>query len=196
MVGGMKQELVRFGVAMEGELLAELDQLAEERGCTRSELLRDLARKEVSRAARTQRVPAVAAVTLVYNHHVRNLSERLTAIQHDLGEQVRSTMHVHLDAENCLEVVVLRGRSDLLRGAAERMLATKGVSHGGWEMVTERGLRGEREKEKENEKVYGHVHVDVYQKGDAHAHAHDHDHDRGRRRVGVGRKKAGARKRG
>jgi CopG family nickel-responsive transcriptional regulator len=168
MVDRMKQELVRFGVAMEGELLAELDQLAEARGCTRSELLRDLARKEVARAAIVQHVPAVAAVTLVYNHHVRNLSERLTAIQHDLGEQVRSTMHVHLDAVNCLEVIVLRGRSDLLRGAAEQMLATRGVSHGGWEMVTEKALRGK--KEKGNEKGNEHE----------HEHAHAHEHKRGR----------------
>lgn len=175
MVRRMKQELVRFGVAMEGELLGELDQLAQERGCTRSELLRDLARREVARAARTQRVPAVAAVTLVYNHHVRNLSERLTAIQHDLGEQVRSTMHVHLDAENCLEVIVLRGRSDLLRGAAERMLATRGVSHGGWEMVTERALRGKRDGEGERGGVGEHEHE--------HEHAHEHAHAHGRRKV-------------
>jgi hypothetical protein len=85
------------GVAMEAELLAELDALALARGCTRSELLRDLARTEVARSTSRERVPAVAAVTLVYNHHVRLLSERLTSIQHELGESVRSTMHVHLD---------------------------------------------------------------------------------------------------
>jgi CopG family nickel-responsive transcriptional regulator len=176
---GMKQELVRFGVAMEAELLGELDLLAGTRGCTRSELLRDLARTELARAARQQRVPAVAAVTLVYNHHVRHLSERLTEIQHELGDQVRSSMHVHLDIENCLEVIVLRGRSDQLRDAAEKMLATRGVSHGGWELVTEKALKamrgtkgGEAKKKKGKGKGKGksaHAHV--------HAHEHEHEHD-------------------
>lgn len=161
----MKQDLVRFGVAMEAELLAELDQLAQARGCTRSELLRDLARTEVSRAAKTERVPAVAAVTLVYNHHVRLLSERLTTIQHDLGEAVRSTMHVHLDSENCLEVIVMRGRADQLRDAAERMLATRGVSHGGVELVSEKSLRAHR-----HEHHHEHPH-------EPHHHPHDHDHE-------------------
>src|SRR5580704_3352224 len=75
----MKDNLVRFGVAMESSLIEELDALAKIRGCNRSELLRDLTRAEVSRTALNERVPAFAAVTLVYNHHVRELSERLTA---------------------------------------------------------------------------------------------------------------------
>jgi CopG family nickel-responsive transcriptional regulator len=158
----MKSELVRFGIAMEPGLLEQLDQLAEARGCTRSELLRDLARAEVSRANARERVPAVAAVTLVYNHHVRELSERLTSIQHDLGDQVRSTMHVHLDHDNCLEVIVLRGRSDELRAAAERMLGTRGVSHGGVELVTESALAP--------------AHGQRHQHG--HGHPHDHSHAR------------------
>lgn len=151
----MKQELVRFGVAIEPELLADLDALAKARGCTRSELLRDLARNEVARSATRKRVPAVAAVTLVYNHHVRQLSERLTDIQHELGEQVRSTMHVHLDHENCLEVIVLRGPSDQLRAASERMLGTRGVTHGGIELVAESALAASR----------------------SHRHDHTHEHD-------------------
>ena len=73
----MKDSLVRFGVAMESSLIEQLDTLAELRGCNRSELLRDLTRAEVSRTALAKGVPAFAAVTLVYNHHVRELSERL-----------------------------------------------------------------------------------------------------------------------
>lgn len=156
----MKSDLVRFGVAMEAELLAEFDRLAERRGTTRSELLRDLARREVAGAATQASVPAVAAVTLVYNHHVRLLSERLTAIQHELGDAVRSTMHVHLDHDNCLEVIVMRGRSDHLRSAAEHMLGTRGVTHGGLEMVTERALAASRS----------------HRLHDGHAHEHDHTH--------------------
>jgi CopG family nickel-responsive transcriptional regulator len=136
----VKENLVRFGVAMETNLVAEIDKLAEARGCNRSELLRDLARAEVGRTSLQDRVRAFAAVTLVYNHHVRELSEKLTALQHDLGDQVRSTMHVHLDREHCLEVVVMRGRSDELKAAAGKMLATRGVLQGGAEYVVEETL--------------------------------------------------------
>jgi CopG family transcriptional regulator, nickel-responsive regulator len=158
-------DLVRFGIAMEEELLAELDGLAAARGCTRSELLRDLTRREVERSAVQERVPAVAAVTLVYNHHVRQLSERLTSVQHALGDAVRSTMHVHLDDERCLEVVVMRGRADRLRAAAEQMLGTRGVTHGGVELVTEQALRGASSHRHDA----GHSH----EPGD-HRHPHPH----------------------
>jgi CopG family nickel-responsive transcriptional regulator len=156
-----KENLVRFGVAMETSLVAEIDKLAEARGCNRSELLRDLARAEVGRTSLQDRVRAFAAVTLVYNHHVRELSEKLTALQHDLGEQVRSTMHVHLDREHCLEVVVMRGRADELKAAAEKMLGTRGVLQGGAEYVVEEkltlGSSGRRTA----------------------VHDHDHDHPHG-----------------
>src|SRR5882724_3639468 len=136
----MRDNLVRFGVAMESSLIEQLDALAHERGCNRSELLRDLTRAEVSRMALGDRVPAYAAVTLVYNHHVRELSERLTSLQHDLGEQVRSTMHVHLDHEHCMELIVMRGRSDQLKQTTLRMIGTRGVIQGGAEYVSEKTL--------------------------------------------------------
>ncbi len=129
----MKDDLARFGIAMEPSLLEQLDKLAAARGCNRSEVLRDLTRAEVSRAALDDRVPAFAALTIVYNHHVRELSERLTALQHDLGDQVRSTMHVHLDHEHCLEVIVMRGRSDQLKAVSNRIIGTRGVIQGGAE---------------------------------------------------------------
>jgi CopG family nickel-responsive transcriptional regulator len=135
MFARMKDSLVRFGVAMEEPLLADLDALVAARGVTRSEVLRDLVRAEVSRANVGRGVPAVAALTLVYDHHVRDLSEKLTAMQHDLGDRVRSTLHVHLDHDNCLEVIVLSGRSDELQKVADRLLATRGVKQGGIEII-------------------------------------------------------------
>ena len=159
-----KDNLVRFGVAMEATLVAEIDRLAEARGCNRSEFLRDLARAEAGRTSLQDRVRAFAAVTLVYNHHVRELSEKLTSLQHDLGDQVRSTMHVHLDREHCLEVVVMRGRSDELKAAAGRMLGTRGVLQGGAEYVAEEtlslGTTGRRTAFLEHD----------------HPHSHDHEH--------------------
>lgn len=175
----MAQDLVRFGIAIEPKLLEQVDALAEERGCTRSELLRDLARAEVVRSAVQRRVPAVAAVTLVYNHHVRELSERLTGIQHDLGDAVRSAMHVHLDHENCLEVIVMRGRSDELKAAADKMLGTRGVTQGGIEMVPESALalsRTHRHAKGENgngTQAAGNDHAHP----NDHPHTHEHPHD-------------------
>ena len=133
----MKGNLVRFGVAMEGSLLAELDRLVEERGATRSEVLRDLVRSEVTRSRAKSKARAVGTLTMVYDHHVRELSEKLTDIQHELGDKVRSTLHIHLDHDLCLEVIVLRGRADELQGVADRLLATKGVLQGGLELIAE-----------------------------------------------------------
>jgi CopG family nickel-responsive transcriptional regulator len=140
----MKSELVRFGVAMDRRLLEHLDVIVEDRGVTRSEILRDLVRAEVVRAQVPKGVPAFAALTLVYDHHVRDLTEKLTDIQHDLGDRVRSTLHVHLDHDHCLEVIIMRGRSDELQRVAEKLLATRGVKHGGIEIVTQIQPEGAR----------------------------------------------------
>jgi CopG family nickel-responsive transcriptional regulator len=153
----MKQDLVRFGVAMEPRLLAQIDDLAEQRGSNRSELLRDLARAEVVRSLMQKRVPAVASLTMVYNHHVRDLTERLNAIQHELKGRVQSTMHVHLDREHCLEVIVMRGRADELKGAADRLLGTRGVTHGGVEIIAETAL-GQSDADHEHDAEHDHPH--------------------------------------
>jgi len=133
----MKADLVRFGVAIDAPLLKEIDALANERGCTRSELFRDLARGEIARAKVPRGVDSVAALTLVYDHHVRDLTDKLTALQHDLGDAVRAALHVHLSHELCMEVVVIRGKSDRLRTIADRMLGMRGVKHGGIELVAD-----------------------------------------------------------
>jgi CopG family nickel-responsive transcriptional regulator len=138
----MKDALVRFGVALEGSLLRDLDAVVRERGGTRSELFRDLARAEVGRAKVPKAVDAIATLTLVYDHHVRDLSERLTDLQHELGEQVRATMHVHISHDLCLEVIVIRGRSDRLKAIGDRLLALRGVKQGGIEIVAGLGDLG------------------------------------------------------
>ena len=134
--------LTRFGVAMETSLLAQFDNLVQERGGSRSEVLRDLVRAEIIRSLATRRVEAFASVTIVYNHHVRELSERITEMQHELGDQVRSTMHVHLDSDRCLEVIVMRGRADRLQKAAEALFATRGILQGSIEIVADTSAAG------------------------------------------------------
>ncbi len=129
--------MTRFGVAIETPLLIELDELVQQRGCTRSEMFRDLARAEVVRAKVRKGVDAVASLTIVYDHHVRDLSEKLTELQHELGERVRATLHIHLSHDLCLEVIVMRGRSEELQSIAGQILATRGVKHGGIEIISD-----------------------------------------------------------
>lgn len=152
----MTDQLVRFGVAMESSLLEEFDQLVAARGGTRSEAFRDLARAAIAKAQVRRGVEAVATLTLIYDHHVRDLSEKLTELQHDLGEQIRSTLHIHLDHEHCLEIIVLHGRSDALQAVADRILAIKGVLHGAIEIYAHKPAHGSHH---EHKKVSGHGHA-------------------------------------
>ena len=127
----MSGELVRFGVAMDADLLERFDKRVEQRGyATRSEALRDLVRADLGAQHVDSGGMAAATLTIIYDHHVRELSEKLTTMQHDLGECVVSTMHVHLDHDHCLEVIVLRGPAGVLQSAGDRLVATKGVEHG------------------------------------------------------------------
>jgi CopG family nickel-responsive transcriptional regulator len=125
-------DLRRFGVAIEPELLEQFDQLMARRGYTnRSEAFRDLARAELLKeSAEKPNTSVVGTVTIVYDHHVRMLSEKLTELQHKHHKCVVSSMHVHLDHHHCLEVIVLRGKSKDVRHTADLLISTKGVKHG------------------------------------------------------------------
>jgi CopG family nickel-responsive transcriptional regulator len=125
-------ELSRIGVAIDSALLEQFDALIARRGYTnRSEAFRDLIRDQlVETKAEAPDSLVVATVTLVYDHHVRMLSERLTEMQHQAFHNVLSTLHVHLDHDHCLEVLVLKGKSSAVRKMAEALISTKGVKHG------------------------------------------------------------------
>jgi len=125
-------ELSRIGVAIDSDLLKKFDDLIAGRGYTnRSEAFRDLIRDAMieQKAERPDSV-VVGTVTLVYDHHVRRLSEKLTDMQHEHYHNVLSTLHVHLDHDHCLEVVVLRGKSSAVRRMADALISAKGVKHG------------------------------------------------------------------
>lgn len=126
-------EIGRFGVSMEQELLLRFDRLVEERGyASRSEAIRDLVRKEfVATEWEDPMAEVVATVSIVYGHHEHHLSDVLADLQHHHHRSIVSTTHVHLDAHNCLEVVILRGRSSVVGRIAEQLVSTKGVKHGG-----------------------------------------------------------------
>lgn len=125
-------DLSRIGVAIDTTLLEKFDQLISGRGYTnRSEAFRDLIRDELIRQDwESPDSHVVGTVTLVYDHHVRQLSERLTNLQHDHHHNILSTLHVHLDHDNCLEVLVVKGKSEAVRKIADALIATKGVKHG------------------------------------------------------------------
>jgi CopG family transcriptional regulator, nickel-responsive regulator len=131
----MKSELVRFGVAMEGKLLEQFDVLVESRGSTRSEALRDLVRAEIVRSHVARGVESFAALTLVYNENGSDVRERLVELRSECD--VRCTTRIELSGGYCLEVFVLKGTSDKLKAAADRMLATRGVKHGGVEIIAD-----------------------------------------------------------
>lgn len=125
-------ELSRIGVAIDSDLLDKFDRHIATRGYTnRSEAFRDLIREElVQQASEDPDSYVVGTVTLVYDHHVRMLSDRLTDLQHDSHHNIVSTMHVHLDHDNCLEVLAVKGRVVDVKRIADALISTKGVKHG------------------------------------------------------------------
>jgi CopG family nickel-responsive transcriptional regulator len=125
-------QLSRIGVAIDSGLLDQFDRLIESRGYTnRSEAFRDLIRDElVEKSWQDPASKVVGTVTLVYDHHVRLLSEKLTDMQHDFHSHILSTLHVHLDHDHCLEVLVVRGKAAAVKKIADALISTKGVRHG------------------------------------------------------------------
>lgn len=127
----MSSELQRFGVSIEAQLLDQFDQLIEKKGYTnRSEAIRDLIRDYlVEDAWRDEEGIAMGTITLVYNHHLREMSDKLTDLQHQHHEQIISVLHVHLDAHHCLEVLVVKGNKADIQMIAGRLSSTRGVKH-------------------------------------------------------------------
>ena len=135
--------LVRFGVSLDGRLLEEFDRLIQAKGyATRSEALRDLIRANLVEEQWASNRETVGSVTIVYDHHVRDLTEKLTELQHSFQQLIVSSLHVHLDHDHCLEVLVLRGQGRDIRKVSDALIGTKGVKHGKLVMTTSgKGLR-------------------------------------------------------
>lgn len=125
-------ELKRFGVSMEDELLKPFDQLCAEKGyATRSEAIRDMVRAQLMEERLEQGdAEAVGTLTVAYDHDQRELQEKLTDYQHHFLHAIVATLHVHLDAHRCLEVVILRGKTKKIKKIADGLIAAKGVKHG------------------------------------------------------------------
>jgi CopG family transcriptional regulator, nickel-responsive regulator len=125
-------QLVRFGVSMEQGLLDRFDALCSDKGyATRSEAIRDMVRDQlVEDELRQGSAVAVGTLTVVYDHHQRDLQEKLTNYQHEHLEAIVSTLHVHLSAHLCLEVIILKGRAKEIKKIGDGLIAAKGVKHG------------------------------------------------------------------
>jgi CopG family transcriptional regulator, nickel-responsive regulator len=130
--GQLMGDLSRIGVSIDSDLLERFDSFISAQGYeNRSEAFRDLIRDRlVGSAIVSPTSLVVGTVTLIYDHHTRLLPEKLTDLQHESHEIIISTLHAHLDHENCLEVVVLRGKSRDVQRLADRLISTKGVQHG------------------------------------------------------------------
>jgi CopG family transcriptional regulator, nickel-responsive regulator len=123
--------LARTGVSIEGDLLMKFDKAIARKGYrNRSEALRDLIRESLVSEAVGANETVVATLSMVYDHHRPNLSNKLTEIQHHAHGSVLAATHVHLDDANCLEVVIMKRRSRELRHLADHMLSMRGVKHG------------------------------------------------------------------
>jgi len=124
-------QLSRTGVSLEEDLLKEFDRLIKKRGyANRSEAFRDLIRDALLTETIDSNKPVVGTLTLVYDHHVPSLSQKLTEIHHAAGTTILAATHIHLDRHYCLEVVIMKGRSKDLQGIADRILALRGVDLG------------------------------------------------------------------
>lgn len=124
--------LVRFGISLEDSLLERFDSLIDKKGYpSRSEAIRDLIRDAlVMEDWKADTSEAVGTITIVYNHEKRELADLLTDLQHEHYNSIISAMHIHLDEHNCLEVIVVKGKTKDIKSIADRLIATKGVKHG------------------------------------------------------------------
>jgi len=156
----LKDPLVRFSVAIGGELLQKFDEYREtHRYPNRSEAVRGLMRAAlIQEVITSDESDAMGVVTLVYDHHAGRISERLTELQHMHVEMVVTTTHVHLDAKRCLEVILLRGQTKIIRELADGLIGTKGVESGRLVLTATGPI------------AHGHDHA----KGTGHAHTHEH----------------------
>ncbi len=169
----MKDPLVRFSVAIGGDLLEKFDQYREmHRYPNRSEAVRGLMRAAlIEEVIADEASEAMGVVTLIYDHHVSRISRRLTDLQHRHLERVVTTTHVHLDAHRCLEVIMLRGPTRDIRELANELIGTKGVETGRLVLASAKPVPGQDPEHASASHHHDHDHHD-------HHHHDDEDPDR------------------
>lgn len=130
-------KLLRFGVSLDSELLKKFDELIKKKNyVNRSKAIADLIRQEFVKKQWKENIEIAGAITLVYDHHKRDLADKLMDIQHDFQKIIVSTQHIHLDHNNCLEIVAVKGKSGKVQKLADILKSIKGVKHGTLSMTT------------------------------------------------------------
>ncbi|RKY32067.1 MAG: nickel-responsive transcriptional regulator NikR [Candidatus Omnitrophota bacterium] len=130
-------DLVRFGISLEKELLNKFDlQIRGKKYTNRSEAIRDLIREVLIKSEWQKNQEVTGAITLVYNHHKRELVNQLMDIQHDYHDNVLSAQHLHLDHDNCLEIIAIKGRASRVEELFGKLKSTKGVKYSGLARAT------------------------------------------------------------
>ena len=128
----MVEKITRFGVSIEPDLLDKFDKMIKKEGYSnRSEAIRDIIRKNlIKELNKDPDAKAIGTLTLIYDHHAGNLTNRLLSLQHDHHNEILSTTHIHVDHHNCLEVLVLKGKTGNIQNLADNIKALKGIKHG------------------------------------------------------------------
>jgi len=126
------EKITRFGVSIEPDLLKKFDKMIKKEGYTnRSEAIRDIIRKNlIAEKSKDPYAEALGTLTMIYDHHTGNLTNRLLDIQHDHTKEILSTMHIHIDHHNCLEILVLKGKTGNIQKLADNIKSLKGIRHG------------------------------------------------------------------
>lgn len=124
-------QVKRFGVSLEDDLLKELDNLVKKHGFpNRSQAIRFLIKKSLVEEKWEGNQEVAGAIVIVYNHHKRELSNKSTSVQHEFHHLILSVQHVHLDHNNCLETIAVKGKANELTKLADNLIALKGIKHG------------------------------------------------------------------
>jgi len=129
--------LVRFGVSLEKRLLEDFDRLiARKKYSNRSEAIRDMIRDSFVEEEWEKNEEVAGAISIVYDHHKRELMDLIVDIQHEYHDMIVASQHAHLDHHNCLEVVIVKGKSDRIKTLSDKLRAVKGVKHGTLSITT------------------------------------------------------------
>lgn len=132
-----KPNTARFAVSLDRELLDSFDRVIQKQGYeTRSEAIRDLIRDKLVTQDWDEKEETVGTITLIFNHHLYTLSDDITSKQHEHHSLIISSMHLHLDHDNCLEIIAVKGKGNKIRELANSLISMKGVKHGKLTLTT------------------------------------------------------------
>jgi len=126
------EKITRFGVSIEPDLLKKFDKVIEKKGYrNRSEAIRDIIRENlIVEKTEDPNSEAIGTLTMIYDHHAGNLTNRLLDLQHHHHKEILTTTHIHVDHDNCLEVLVLKGKTRNIQKLADNIKSLKGIKHG------------------------------------------------------------------